>query len=149
MRPVSVPVQTTSPEPDPAAGVSPPFARSLQVDLVLRSEVVQTDGFVVNGEELDAALVHGVIERSWRLRRSERRALMLQPAQRGRGALGPAYSEVGGVASHVEDNLTRTEIQEVLAPLALALARDGWEGVARGDVFGEDHLGILIDSTFV
>lgn len=63
--------------------------------------------------------------------------------------LGPAYSEVGGIATHVEDDVTWTEIQEVLVILALLAALDGRDGPARGDVFGEDHLGVLIDSTFV
>lgn len=59
----------------------PPFARSLHVDVALGSEVVKTDGFIVKGEELDAALVHGVFERRWRLRK--RVALTLQLAKRG------------------------------------------------------------------
>lgn len=59
-----------------------------------------------------------------------------------------AYSEVGGVASHVKNNVIWTDIQEVLVVVTLTAALNGRGGRARGDVFGEGHLGILIDSKY-
>lgn len=93
-KPVSVPACLSSEEPSQQLGskraallgvVTSPFTRSLQVDLVPGLEVVEADGLVVEGEELDAALVHGESERFWRLRRRSRkkRALELQLVNRG------------------------------------------------------------------
>lgn len=70
-----------------------PFARNLQVDLVPGVEVVKTDGFIVEGEELDAAVVHGEFERIWRLRRRRRRtALKLQLVKQGRHIMAAVAS---------------------------------------------------------
>lgn len=131
--------------------IKPPFARSLQVDLVPGVEVVKTDGFIVKGEELDAAVVHGEFERIWRLRRRSRqkKGNYSYSWLNGEAYFGLAYREVGGVASHVENNVTWTEVQEALAVISLPAALNGHGGRAGGDVFGEDHLGILIDSKYV
>lgn len=42
-----------------------PLARSIQIDLLGILEVIKTDDFVINRGELNAALVHGVVERRW------------------------------------------------------------------------------------
>lgn len=42
-----------------------PLARSHRIDLLSLLEVIKTDDFVINRGELNAALVHGVVERPW------------------------------------------------------------------------------------
>lgn len=42
-----------------------PLAWSQRIDLLSILEVIKTDDFVINRGELNAALVHGVVERRW------------------------------------------------------------------------------------
>ena len=56
-----------------------------------------------------------------------------------------AYSEVGRVASNVENKVTGTEVQQVLALVSSSAALYWFTVCGWGAIFGEDHLCILVN----